>query len=185
LCEVTGALPLHEVLRLFNGNGDFLAIRATQEHRNLALHVGAISREVRRRDAISLCRAIYKITQRGRCVRRLPSRGRRGHGACGEQLRGDEDDGEHNSGDEPVGGSFRAPKQACAASLSAHRTGHNREALLLRCFTSWWHLVHERRLLRQLVRHLSYPASPGGRYVIDEAFCSAASVSSTDSKTVV
>ena len=31
----------------------------------------------------------------------------------------------------------------------------------------------------------SYPLSPGGRYVIDEAFCMAASVSSTVSKTVV
>ena len=31
----------------------------------------------------------------------------------------------------------------------------------------------------------SYPLSPGGRYLIDEAFCSAASVSSTDIRTVV
>jgi hypothetical protein len=31
----------------------------------------------------------------------------------------------------------------------------------------------------------SYPSSPGGRYVIDEAFRMAASVSSTVSKTVV
>ena len=31
----------------------------------------------------------------------------------------------------------------------------------------------------------AYPLSPGGRYVIDEAFCMAASVSSTVSKTIV
>ena len=32
---------------------------------------------------------------------------------------------------------------------------------------------------------VGYPFSPGGRYVMDEAFCRAASVSSTVSKTVV
>ena len=97
-------------------------IPATKEHGNFALHTRAIRRELTRQIAIALRRAPDKLAQRGRGVRRLLSGG--GRGSRGEQLRGDEQEGDHPLWDEPAAANVpRVQQRVCYITTKASRSG--------------------------------------------------------------